>query len=56
MKYIRQTSKSPESQIVVVVYLEENGSIYLQLYNHLESAQHSLTQWLTNGIISSPFA
>ena len=55
MKYIRQTSKSPESQMVVV-YLEENGFIYLQLYNHLESAQHSLTQWLTNGIISSPFA
>ena len=54
MKYIRQTSKSPESQMVVV-YLEENGFIYLQLSNNLE-AQHSLTQWLTNGIISSPFA
>ena len=58
IKYISQTSKTPESQmliITVVVYLEEKGFIYLQLYNTFDSAQHLLTQCITNCMISSPF-
>ena len=54
MKYISQTSKSPESQMVVDLYLEENGLVYLQLLKTLNSAQQSLTQWLTNCMMFSP--